>query len=119
MPILTEFLEATPTAELEPLAAAQSDEVDMGVKYSELGTFGYVSTLLSPLCSAYQTDRSIRYLRKVAKLGPWSMYEKLLHVWGNELSPREIYEKVRHFSFYYGESSSIQHSRYVNGLTTF
>ena len=42
MPILTEFLEATPTAELEPLAAAQSDEVDMGVKYSELGTFGYV-----------------------------------------------------------------------------
>ncbi|KAJ5461486.1 Glutamine-dependent NAD(+) synthetase [Penicillium daleae] len=81
MPILTEFLEATPTAELEPLAAAQSDEVDMGVKYSELGTFGY--------------------LRKVAKLGPWSMYEKLLHVWGNELSPREIYEKVRHFSFYY------------------
>jgi NH3-dependent NAD+ synthetase len=44
MPILTEFLEATPTAELEPLAAAQSDEVDMGVKYSELGTFGYVSS---------------------------------------------------------------------------
>lgn len=42
MPILTEFLEATPTAELEPLAAAQSDEADMGVKYSELGTFGYV-----------------------------------------------------------------------------
>jgi NH3-dependent NAD+ synthetase len=45
MPILTEFLEATPTAELEPLAAAQSDEVDMGVKYSELGTFGYVPYL--------------------------------------------------------------------------
>ncbi|KAJ5176837.1 Glutamine-dependent NAD(+) synthetase [Penicillium canariense] len=42
MPILTEFLEATPTAELEPLAAAQSDEVDMGVKYAELGTFGSV-----------------------------------------------------------------------------
>lgn len=54
MPILTEFLEATPTAELEPLAAAQSDEVDMGVKYSELGTFGCatISTLhLSPLSS--------------------------------------------------------------------
>lgn len=44
MPILTEFLEATPTAELEPLAAAQSDEADMGVKYSELGTFGYATT---------------------------------------------------------------------------
>ena len=30
------------------------------------------------------------------------MYEKLLHVWGSELSPREIYEKVRHFTYYYG-----------------
>ena len=34
------------------------------------------------------------------------MYEKLLHVWGNELSPREIYEKVRHFTFYYGAPHS-------------
>jgi hypothetical protein len=40
-------------------------------------------------------------LRKVAKLGPWSMYEKLLHQWANEFSPREIYEKTRHFFYYY------------------
>ncbi|GFG25884.1 glutamine-dependent NAD(+) synthetase [Aspergillus udagawae] len=83
LPILHEFLTATPTAELEPITATyvQSDEADMGVTYAELGTFGY--------------------LRKVAKLGPWSMYEKLLHVWGNEYSPREIYEKTRHFFYHY------------------
>jgi NAD+ synthase (glutamine-hydrolysing) len=83
MPILTSFLNATPTAELEPITATyvQSDEADMGVTYAELGTFGY--------------------LRKVSKLGPWSMYERLLHMWGNEYSPREIYEKTRHFFYNY------------------
>ena len=53
----------------------------MGMTYSELSVFGY--------------------LRKVSKLGPWSMYEKLLHIWGNEYSPREIYEKTRRFFHYY------------------
>jgi len=53
----------------------------MGVTYAELSTFGY--------------------LRKIAKAGPWSMYEKLLHLWGNEYSPREIYEKTRHFFYNY------------------
>ncbi|KNG90250.1 glutamine-dependent NAD(+) synthetase [Aspergillus nomiae NRRL 13137] len=83
IPILHEFLNATPTAELEPITSTyvQSDEADMGVTYAELSTFGY--------------------LRKVAKLGPWSMYERLLHVWGNEYSPREIYEKTRHFFYNY------------------
>ncbi|PWY86440.1 glutamine-dependent NAD(+) synthetase [Aspergillus sclerotioniger CBS 115572] len=77
LPILHEFLHATPTAELEPITATyvQSDEADMGVTYAELSVFGY--------------------LRKVAKLGPWSLYERLLHMWGNEYSPREIYEKTR------------------------
>ncbi|PLN80123.1 glutamine-dependent NAD(+) synthetase [Aspergillus taichungensis] len=83
LPILHEFLDATPTAELEPITSTyvQSDEADMGVTYAELSTFGY--------------------LRKVAKLGPWSMYERLLHVWGNDYSPREIYEKTRHFFYNY------------------
>lgn len=83
LPILDGFLYATPTAELEPITATyvQSDEADMGVTYAELSAFGY--------------------LRKVAKLGPWSMYEKLLHLWGNEYSPRQIYEKTRHFFYYY------------------
>ncbi|KAJ5947595.1 hypothetical protein N7466_000610 [Penicillium verhagenii] len=83
LPILEEFIHATPTAELEPRTATyvQSDEADMGVTYAELSTFGY--------------------LRKVSKLGPWGMYEKLLHLWGNEYSPREIYEKTRHFFYNY------------------
>ncbi|CAI7666933.1 unnamed protein product [Penicillium palitans] len=83
LPILEEFIHATPTAELEPITHdyVQSDEADMGVTYAQLGVFGY--------------------LRKVSKLGPYSMYEKLLHLWGNEYSPREIYEKTRHFFYYY------------------
>ncbi|KAL1970772.1 hypothetical protein VTN77DRAFT_2606 [Rasamsonia byssochlamydoides] len=83
LPILEDFLHATPTAELEPMTSTyvQSDEADMGMTYTELGVFGR--------------------LRKVAKLGPWAMYEKLLHVWGNEYSPREIYEKTRHFFHHY------------------
>ena len=59
----------------------QSDEADMGMTYAELSVFGY--------------------LRKVSKMGPWSMYEKLLHLWGTEYSPREIYEKTRGFFHYY------------------
>ncbi|GAD93546.1 glutamine-dependent NAD(+) synthetase [Paecilomyces variotii No. 5] len=83
LPILADFLNATPTAELEPITSTyvQSDEADMGVTYAELSVFGR--------------------LRKIAKLGPWSTYEKLLHLWGNEYSPREIYEKTRHFFHYY------------------
>ena len=38
LPILEEFLTATPTAELEPISKeyVQSDEVDMGMTYDEL-----------------------------------------------------------------------------------
>jgi NAD+ synthase (glutamine-hydrolysing) len=113
LPILQDFLNAVPTAELEPITATyvQSDEADMGMTYEELSVFGR--------------------LRKVSKLGPWGMYEKLLHMWGaapptedvtatvkgeashqnpglvhaqihgRGLSPREIYEKVRRFFYYY------------------
>ncbi|MCJ1447106.1 MAG: glutamine-dependent NAD(+) synthetase [Stictis urceolatum] len=83
LPILQSFLDATPTAELEPISAeyVQSDEVDMGMSYAELSVFGR--------------------LRKVARCGPWSMYLKLLNKWGDRLSPREIYEKTRRFFYYY------------------
>lgn len=113
LPVLEEFLGAIPTAELEPIQAtyAQTDELDMGMTYDELSVFGR--------------------LRKVSKLGPWGMYEKLLHLWGaapppantttaakgeashqnvemvhahihgRGLSPREIYEKVRRFFHYH------------------
>ena len=113
LPILHSFLDAVPTAELEPIKFdyVQSDEVDMGMTYEELSVFGR--------------------LRKVSKLGPWAMYEKLLHLWsappplensvvsardeadhqnpdtvhaqihGRGLSPRSIAEKVARFYHYH------------------
>ncbi|KAI0472624.1 glutamine-dependent NAD(+) synthetase with GAT domain-containing protein [Xylariaceae sp. FL0804] len=86
LPILTEFLEATPTAELLPLSAGvQDDESDseMGMTYEELSVFGI--------------------LRKVDKLGPWSTYLRLLSDWKHRpgYGPRQIAEKVmRFFRFY-------------------
>lgn len=69
MPILTEFLEATPTAELEPLAAAQSDEVDMGVKYSELGTFGCAKPLNQFTAYQAKSDTDISGRLRSSALG--------------------------------------------------
>ncbi|KAL8741210.1 MAG: hypothetical protein Q9190_006157 [Brigantiaea leucoxantha] len=85
LPILKDFLEATPTAELEPITKdyVQSDEIDMGMTYDELSTFGI--------------------LRKVEKLGPYSMFEKLAREWKVErgLEPRETATKVKRFYHYY------------------
>lgn len=47
---MTEFLEATPSAELLPLSAGvQSDEVEMGLTYKELSEFGYVRYTIDDL----------------------------------------------------------------------
>lgn len=83
MPVLEEFLSATPTAELEPITKdyVQSDEIDMGMTYEELSKFGY--------------------LRKVEKCGPYSMFLKLLHEWTPKLSPSQVAEKVKKFFFFY------------------
>ncbi|KAI9288773.1 hypothetical protein BC943DRAFT_356774 [Umbelopsis sp. AD052] len=83
MPILADFLNATPTAELEPITAdyVQSDEVDMGMTYNELSIFGR--------------------LRKVSQCGPFSMFSKLVHEWGGTLTPTEVAAKVKRFFFYY------------------
>ncbi|SMN18434.1 similar to Saccharomyces cerevisiae YHR074W QNS1 Glutamine-dependent NAD(+) synthetase, essential for the formation of NAD(+) from nicotinic acid adenine dinucleotide [Maudiozyma saulgeensis] len=83
MPILDEFLHATPTAELEPITEnyVQSDEIDMGMTYEELSIFGY--------------------LRKVEKCGPYSMFLKLLHEWTPKLTPAQVAEKVKRFFFFY------------------
>lgn len=86
LPIMTEFLEATPSAELLPLSAGvQDDESDaeMGFTYAELSEFGI--------------------LRKIEKLGPWSTYLRLLNDWKERpnFGPREIADKVmRFFRFY-------------------
>ncbi|SJM82793.1 Glutamine-dependent NAD(+) synthetase [Zygosaccharomyces bailii] len=83
LPILEDFLNATPTAELEPITKdyVQSDEIDMGMTYEELSEFGY--------------------LRKVEKCGPYSMFLKLLHEWTPKLSPSQVAEKVKKFFFFY------------------
>ncbi|KAI9828429.1 MAG: glutamine-dependent NAD(+) synthetase [Thelocarpon impressellum] len=83
LPILESFLTATPTAELEPITQsyAQSDEADMGMTYDELSVFGR--------------------LRKAEKLGVWSTFLKLLHLWGDRLAPGEIYAKTRRFHHFY------------------
>ncbi|KAH6609920.1 NAD+ synthetase [Trichoderma cornu-damae] len=84
--VLTEFIEATPTAELLPLSAGvQSDESEseMGMTYEELSIFGI--------------------LRKVDKLGPWSAYLRLLSDWRDRpgYGPRQIAEKVYRFYRFY------------------
>lgn len=83
LPILQEFLDAVPTAELEPITSdyVQSDEVDMGMSYHELSVYGY--------------------LRKVKKFGLYSMWQKLVVDWQDQCTPREVYKKVRDFMYYY------------------
>ncbi|KAI1171259.1 NAD+ synthase [Nemania sp. FL0916] len=81
LPILEEFLTATPSAELLPLSAGVQDdesESEMGLTYTELSVFGI--------------------LRKVQKLGPWSCYLHLLGEWKDrDLTPKQIAEKVMRF----------------------
>lgn len=76
--LLQEFLEAVPTAELEPITQdyVQSDEADMGMTYADLSTFGR--------------------LRKIERLGPYSMFSKLVHVW-SDLRPSQVAAKVKLF----------------------
>ncbi|RKP05405.1 hypothetical protein THASP1DRAFT_35345 [Thamnocephalis sphaerospora] len=81
--ILQEFVEATPSAELIPLASGvreQSDEEEMGMTYEELSIFGR--------------------LRKLERCGPFSMFSKLTHLWPDR-APEQVAEKVKRFFFYY------------------
>lgn len=94
LPCLHDFLTAVPTAELEPITETyvQSDEADMGMTYDELTTFGR--------------------LRKVNKLGPFGMFQRLVHEWGKDrvvregddgpfYEPKQIAEKVKRFFHFY------------------
>ncbi|KAF2800688.1 glutamine-dependent NAD(+) synthetase with GAT domain-containing protein [Melanomma pulvis-pyrius CBS 109.77] len=83
LPILDEFVTAIPTAELEPITEdyVQSDEADMGFTYVELSILGR--------------------LRKEEKAGPYASFTKLVHVWGEEKTPREIADKVKRFFHYW------------------
>ena len=82
LPQLDQFIKATPSAELIPnTSGIQSDEVEMGITYEELSMFGQ--------------------LRKNYRLGPVGQFYRLLSTWRGRLSPREIFNKVRHFNHYY------------------
>jgi len=76
---------APPTAELEPLQdgkLAQTDEQDMGMTYKELSQFGR--------------------LRKPGFCGPYSMFMKLVHTWGDEgCTPADVARKVKLFFRFY------------------
>uniref|UniRef100_A0A8C9CHX5 Glutamine-dependent NAD(+) synthetase n=2 Tax=Phocoena sinus TaxID=42100 RepID=A0A8C9CHX5_PHOSS len=80
LPALQSILVAPATAELEPLAhrqVSQTDEEDMGVTYAELSVYGR--------------------LRKIAKMGPYSMFCRLLYVWKDVCTPRQVADKVKRF----------------------
>jgi NAD+ synthase (glutamine-hydrolysing) len=85
MPLISEFIDARPTAELTPLSAGVQDdesENEMGLTYDELSTFGV--------------------LRKVEKLGPWSCYLKLLVEWQDlGYGPLQVATKVQRFFRFY------------------
>lgn len=108
MPILKDFIEAIPTAELEPITAdyvrppspfprkpcpahtnvsnkqVQSDEVDMQMTYAQLSRFGT--------------------LRKVNKLGPYGVFLVLQKEWGGGeggMTPREVAHKVKLFFHFF------------------
>jgi NAD+ synthase (glutamine-hydrolysing) len=83
LPCLEDFINATPTAELEPITEdyVQSDEADMGFTYQELSTLGR--------------------LRKQYRVGPYGMFERLLHDWKDTYTPREIAKKVKDFHHFY------------------
>lgn len=82
VPSLLDIVKAPPTAELEPITDEyrQSDEVDMGMTYEELGVFGR--------------------LRKMHRAGPVSMFEKLNFMWAG-VSPSRVADKVKRFFRFY------------------
>jgi NAD+ synthase (glutamine-hydrolysing) len=83
LPVLEQFLDATPTAELEPITETyvQSDEADMGITYAHLSILGR--------------------LRKESKLGPYSMFRKLVDEWSEEMPIEDIATLVKNFHHWY------------------
>jgi NAD+ synthase (glutamine-hydrolysing) len=82
LPVLDEFLNATPSAELEPTRFGQDDFKDMGMTHLEISTFAR--------------------LRKEMRLGPFSMFQQLLLSWRGQKSSRAIADVVKKFHYFYG-----------------
>ncbi|EFJ27546.1 hypothetical protein SELMODRAFT_95570 [Selaginella moellendorffii] len=81
-PVLAQVEAAPPTAELEPSSDGykQTDEEDMGMTYDELNSFSR--------------------LRKVDRLGPVAMFQRLCQEW-NGLHHKQVANKVKDFFRYY------------------
>ena len=101
-------LSAKPTAELEPATPShtQNDEVTMTT-----------SLFVSMATCSLQEDMGMTYaalsvfgrLRKVYRCGPYSMFLKLVHMWGDRLSPAEVCSSADgegFFTFSTGRSKS-------------
>mmetsp|Transcript_17740 Transcript_17740/g.30170 ORF Transcript_17740/g.30170 Transcript_17740/m.30170 type:complete len:709 (+) Transcript_17740:307-2433(+) len=84
-PVLGQIAVAPPTAELEPITDSyvQTDEEDMGMSYAELGIYGR--------------------LRKIARCGPVSMFQKLVIEWPH-LSAKVVADKVKFFFKSYAQN---------------
>jgi NAD+ synthase (glutamine-hydrolysing) len=87
LPVLTEIVDAPPTAELRPIAAdagdgySQKDEDEMGFTYDELGELGT--------------------WRKAIRCGPVSTFMKALSKWKQTKTPEEVATKVKNFYRFY------------------
>ncbi|CAO2655649.1 Nn.00g044520.m01.CDS01 [Neocucurbitaria sp. VM-36] len=97
LPILEEFLEATPTAELEPLTEdyVQSDEADMGMTYVELSVFGRLRK--EQKLGEFDCDLTEKMPLTLFFSGPFGMFQRLVHEWRDKCTPRETAAKVKHF----------------------
>ena len=82
------FLDAIPTAELEPISETyvQADEVRV---FSRSALF-YIDVLQADMGMTYDELSVFGRLRKVEKCGPYSMFTKLVHEWGSFLSPVQV-----------------------------
>ncbi|XP_050811288.1 glutamine-dependent NAD(+) synthetase isoform X1 [Gopherus flavomarginatus] len=96
---LRSIISAPPTAELEPLADGQVSQTD------EVMGSDFKKCCVPFLCMIFQEDMGMTYtelsvygkLRKMAKAGPYSMFCKLINMWKEICTPREVASKVKHF----------------------
>lgn len=102
--MLRDVVNATPTAELEPITDVytQQDEIDMGMTYagfsSSIPFYLYFHRTLAPieihfifffpLLFSIELSR-FGSLRKIERCGPVTMFEKLLLEW-NHLKPSQV-----------------------------
>lgn len=89
------FLDAVPTAELEPITEnyVQADEVGPFLSSQSLESFQTLASIFlaqADMGMTYEELSVFGRLRKVEKCGPYGMFTKLVHEWGSKLSPLQV-----------------------------